>query len=170
MQKPQNSFLEKKDDVMMEEESHPHDLSLFSDEDDVFDNFFEPDSYQFKKDESEEDFMKLDDSYDEMLDYDPYDLPTEKRPKHVDNVQFIANSIETFKENIKPMMGESYHNDCYEWPAFLQTRLDINELSGKEKDKYIEENALMDISNKHNSSALCSKFNSNVLAKNVAKR
>ena len=171
----ENSQIKHQDSKVDEElidDSKLYEYSLFSDDDNLLYDYSDQylDSYS-KNDEDEEDYQ-FDDFAGEMIDYDPFELTPKKSKKEEYNIQFIANSIENFKENINPITSNENSEECFEFPAFVYTKHSssaFNKMSPKEKDRYIEENALVDISN-HNSIAIPHKLSQKACFNNIAKR
>ena len=139
---------------MMEDEEHQN-LRPQTSEHKFNGNFEEFDLMNEDSYYSDEDGEDSDDS-NELLDYDPYEVKAEKRSRIDDD--------DNFKENANPFPVENYFED------FLRIRLDSSSPCGFDQDKYIEENALVDISNCHNSLAQSNKFNSKVTDKTNAEQ
>ena len=173
MQKPQNSPVSAKNGVLMEEEDEGLTFAMYTEEEDQ-DCPYQP-ADEDAEDYDHSEYSSEDDDCGVMFDYDPFCPSPEKKNKHKTQWQMpelefdLFERVEGAKENIKPLMW-SHLSEGYECPAFLETRVDLGQMSEKEKDKYIEENALADISNRHNSLASAAKFTSPATSKNIAKR
>ena len=170
MQMPQNNEMQLSHDISMQDEMECiQQLSQLSMQDSLQNNC-QPIDYNHSESDEGDDEMELDDSYDELFDFDFYDLPTEKRSDKSTSQYDIVDEMEAAKENLKPVLMTSSRTDSYEEFEGLKPKSKLEHMTDSEKDRHIEDNALVDISNRWIPSSNSSQFNSKCNSLAYAKR
>ena len=119
---PKFSQVKKMDDII-DEDMQEFEESVLEDQDYHNRESFDPNFYSSSSNDENNDNFIYNDFSEELFDYDPFDLIPNSIHKYEDEVQMIANKIESLKENIKPPMKAVARNEYYDLPIFMNARL-----------------------------------------------
>ena len=119
MEKTSKSQRVHKVEEELEDDSKLFEYSLFSDDEGFLNDSYDP--YCDSQVKNEEDEDQFDDFIGEIIDYDPYELSPKVFNKQNNNIQFIYDAVESFKENINPLVCKEDSNKLCDFSALLNT-------------------------------------------------